>query len=105
MMDLRVDRGPAILQAGDHVELPQRTMSVERTSMEPGDLLPEQREGPRPRNRQLPDVELEVEVRVVDPVGAGQAEGHLRQSLPEDRYQMQPGLDQRTHGLDVPGLS
>ncbi len=74
VMDLGVDRGPAPGEAGDQVDLPQRPAAVQRAGVQPGHLLGELGVGPWPRQRDLPDVVLDVEVRIIDPVRLIQAE-------------------------------
>ena len=50
-------------------------------------------------------MELDVEVRVVDPVGTAEPQRHLDQPLPQRRCEVQPGLEDRPDGLEVPPAS
>ncbi len=67
--------------------------------MQPADLLVQLGIGARARQRDLPDVVLDVEVRVVDPVGLVQAERHVEQLAPEYGHERQPF----GHDLGEPG--
>ena len=79
------------LEALDDVDLPQRAAAVERTADDAGDLVGELLGVARRREREVPDVEVEVEVRVGDPVGAVEAERYLHHAPAE-------GLDQVAAG-------
>ena len=70
--------------------------------MDPGDLLAELLAGPGRRQRELAQVELDVEVRVVDPVGTTEPQRHLDQALPKRRCEVQPGLEDGPDGVEVP---
>jgi hypothetical protein len=82
VVHLRVVGAPAALDPGDHVGLPQRTAAVELSGVDAGDLLAELLAGARRGKRKLPEVELDVEVRVVHPVGTAEPQRHLDQALP-----------------------
>ena len=67
--------------------------------MQPADLLVQLGVGTRARQRDLADVVLDVEVRVVDPVGLVKAERHVQQLAPQHGHQRQPF----GHHLGEPG--
>lgn len=70
--------------------------------MESGDLFAELFRGPGSRESELPDVGVEVEGRVVDPVRPTWSERHLHEALAEDRPQVQPCGEKGAHRADVP---
>ncbi|HTT00206.1 MAG TPA: wax ester/triacylglycerol synthase domain-containing protein, partial [Streptosporangiaceae bacterium] len=90
VVDLRVDGGAAAGQPGDQVDLPQRAAAVQRAGVQPRDLLGELGVRPGAGQRELADVVLDVEVRVVDPVRLVQAERHAPQLAAQHRDQRQP---------------
>ena len=92
VVDLGVDRDLAALEPVDQVQLPQRPPAVERPGVQPGRLLGELLVVTRGGQRQLADVELDVEIGVLDPVRLVDPERHLDQSPPERRQQVQAGL-------------
>ena len=57
----------SVLQALDHVELPERLRPVERPGKDPLDLLGQLHPAPRVRERRATDVEVQVERGVIDP--------------------------------------
>src|ERR1019366_9774672 len=68
VMDLGVDRRSPAAQPGDEVELPQGAAAIQRTGVDAGHLIGQLRVTARGGQGKLADVELDVEVRVVDPV-------------------------------------
>ena len=71
VVDLGQQCDAPALEAVDHVELPQRPPAVERAPEHAAAPSP-RAAGRRPaRERGLADVEVEIEVRIVDPVRAG----------------------------------
>src|SRR4051794_1754473 len=99
MVGLREDREPAVLQAFDDVDLPQRARPVEVARLHPADELAELVEGARSRQRAAPDVVAEVERLVVDPYRVGDPardEAHL---LPVARNHRDALADQPTQGV------
>jgi hypothetical protein len=99
-VDLREHRDLATREPVHEVELPERSRTVERPRHDAGHLLGQLRVGPRSRQRQLADVEVEVEMRVVEPVRVVQAERDLGQPPPERREQRQAPGDQVVDGLE-----
>ncbi len=98
VVDLGQHRHDAVLEPVDQIQLPQRPGAVERPGDDPRHLLGELLVGARRRQRELADVEVEVEVRVVDPVRVVEAERHLGQTPAHRRQQRQPLGE---HLLDV----
>ena len=88
------------LQAGDDVPLPERAGEVEGTGSQPRHLLGQLGVVARGRQGQLPDVVLEVEVGVVDPVRVVQPERHPDELAAVHLEQVQPLL----HGLAEVGV-
>ena len=78
----------------DDVELPQRAAAVERAAEHPRDGLGELPVVAGRRDRGLADVEVEVEVRVVDPVRQVEPERDLHEPPAQRRQQVQPILEQ-----------
>jgi hypothetical protein len=80
-------------EALDDVELPERPGAVQGAGVEPGrrdaELAPVAGLG----ERDVTDVELEVEVGVLHPVGMIETEGHLDDPLPKVRHPVQTALD------------
>ena len=81
-------------EAVDQVHLPERARAVERPRDDARHLLGELLVVARRRQRQLADVEVEVEVGVVHPVRVVEAERHLGQPPAQRRQQRQPLGDQ-----------
>ncbi len=100
VMDLHERGHVAVLEPLDHVELPERFRAVERAREDPLDLL--RQLGPPPGARQggPPDVEAEVERRIVDPDRVCEVERHHLHPLPEPRCQMQSRGDDGLHVLE-----
>ena len=73
------------LEPVDQVELPQRVGAVERARRDARDLLGELVVGAGRRERDLADVEVQVEVDVVDPVGVVEAERDLGEAPAQRR--------------------
>jgi len=72
--------------------------------VDPRHLLAELLTAPRGRQGQLAQVELDVEVRVVGPVRAAEAERNLDEPLAHHRHQVQPLLVDRPDGVEPPPL-
>ena len=94
VVHLDVDGLPATLQTVDEIGLPQRTAAVQRPRMQPCRLHCQLAIITRRGQRQLADMELDVEIGVLDPVRLIQPKGHLHQAAAKQRDQMQPGLDE-----------
>jgi hypothetical protein len=77
VVHLGVHRGPAAHQALDEVHLPEWTAPVERALMQAGELLAELLVVAGRGQRDLPYVELQVEVGILDPVRVVEPERHL----------------------------
>ena len=90
-------RHRSVLEPVDQVQLPQRPGAVERAGEDPRDLLGELLVGPGRRQGELADVEVEVEVAVVDPVGVVEPERHLGEAPAHRRQQRQPLGDHLLH--------
>ena len=94
MVNLAHHRDSVAGEAVNQVQLPQRPGAVQRPGVDARHLLGQLSVGPRRRQGDLANVELEVEVRVVDPVGVVEVERHLRQPPPERRHEGEPLGDQ-----------
>ena len=94
VMELGQHRDATVAEAVDQVELPERMGAVQRAGDEPRDLLGQHPLVAGRGQRELADVEVEVEVRVVDPVGVVDPERHLGQAPAKRRQQVQPRGDQ-----------
>ena len=83
-MDLgQLSDEPPVVQALDHVELPQRPRAVQGPGDDPADGLGELLGVAGRRHGVVTHVEVDVELRVLDPVRQIEAERHLDQSSPE----------------------
>src|SRR3954453_8430447 len=100
-MDLGEHPDAAALEAGDEVELPHRPRAVERTGDDAGDLVRELRVGTRTGERELPYVEVKVEVGVLDPVGVVEAQRHLGQAPAQRRKQREALRHQIADVIDL----
>ncbi len=83
-------RHAPVLEPLDHVQLPQRPGAVQRPGVQARDGLAQLGLGARGRDGRLAHVEIEVEVRVLDPVGLVEPERDVDQLPAEGRKQMQP---------------
>ncbi len=94
-MDLREDAEVTTGQPLDDVGLPQRFAAVHRTGDQASEeilhVIPSTPVG----NRHVTHMAGDVEVRIVDPVGAVEPEGHLHQSTAERFEQRQLLLELR----------
>src|SRR4051794_22210482 len=95
VVDLREDGCIAGLEPVDHVELPQRPRPVERAREDARHLLAQLRVGARRGQCELAHVEVEVEVRVVDPVRIVEPERDLDELPLERRQERQPLAQER----------
>ncbi len=77
----------------DEVHLPQRTGPVERARVDPCHLLCELPVVSRRRQADFAQMELDVEVRVVDPVGRSEREGYGDEALAKRGSQMKAWLE------------
>jgi hypothetical protein len=98
VVDLREHRRVARLETVDQVQLPQRPRPIERAREDPRHLLGKLLVVPRRDQRELADVEVQVEVLVVEPVGVVQPERDLHEPPAHRREQRQPLCQER---LDV----
>ena len=94
VVDLRQQRHAATLEPVDQVQLPQRPAAVQRAGEDAGHDLGQAVVVARRRDRGLADVEVEIEVRVLDPVGQVEAERNLGQAPLEHGQQVKPLADQ-----------
>ena len=76
-MNLGVHRLPATIESMDQIHLPQRASAVQRAGVQAGSLRGQLLVVAGRGQRQFADMELDVEVRVLDPVGLIQSERHL----------------------------
>src|SRR5829696_814386 len=104
-MDLREDRLVAVLEPVDQIELPEGARTVEWPRHDPGDLLGEFFVGGAGRERELANVEIHIELRVVEPVRIVQAERDLHQAPAQRGQQRQPLPHQAADVLEreIPG--
>ena len=82
-----------VVQPFDDVELPQRPVEIERTRDQASHLDAQLSPVARLRQRDVTNVELEVEVGILDPVRVVQVERHPHQPLAEDAGLVQPLVD------------
>jgi hypothetical protein len=92
VVHLGEQRDAAITEAVDHVQLPQGVRAVERSRDEARDLVAELAVVARRGKRELPNMELEVECSVLDPVRVIDAERDGSQA-PAKRWQQVDALD------------
>ena len=90
VVHLHVQRDPAVLETLDHPELPERPAAVERRRVQVRDQLGELLVRAGGRHRNVSHVEVEVEVRVLDPVRVVEPERHLDDAAAERRQEVQP---------------
>jgi hypothetical protein len=99
VMDLRHHREAAglgaldIVEALDDVHLPERLREVERAGVQARDLDAELAPVAGLGERDVSDVELEVEVRVLHPVGVVEVDRDVDDLLAEAARQVQAPLD------------
>jgi hypothetical protein len=89
VVHLGEDRHPVAVEPVDEVELPQGAGAVQRPGDDARDLLGEHARIAGSWERQLADVELEVELGLVVPVGVVEPERHFDQSPVKRRQQVQ----------------
>jgi hypothetical protein len=98
VVDLRELRHQPVPKALDDVELPERAAPVERASDDARHLLGKLPIVSGRREPDVPDVEVEIEVRVLDPVRVIEPERDLDEAAAVRRQQVHPLGDQ---ALDV----
>ena len=101
MVDLVEVCDVAVLEALDHVELPQRAASIEWPRHDALDLRRELPRASRGGKGDVSDVEVEIEVGVLDPVGLIEPERHLDESVTIRGNEVQPLADQRFEVVEV----
>ena len=102
VVDLGENAHQATLEPTDDVPLPQRARPVEGRDDDPGDLLGELHVVARRGDGDLPEVELEVEVGIVDPVGVVEVERVGHQLAAVDVEQVDALLEHLADlGIDV----
>ena len=94
VVDLGQQRHATTLEPVDQVQLPQRPAAVQRAGEDAGHDLGQAVVVARRRDSGLADVEVEIEVRVLDPVGQVEAERNLGQAPLEHGQQVKPLADQ-----------
>jgi hypothetical protein len=82
VVDLGVEADAAIREPLDHVDLPERACAVERARVDARDQLGELLIVARGRHRDVSQVEVEIEVRVLDPERPVEIERHLDEAAP-----------------------
>ena len=82
-----------VVEALDHVQLPERAVEVERAGHEAGHLDAQLAPVTGRRQGDVADVELEVEVGILDPVRVVEVERDAHEPLAEDAGLVQPLLD------------
>ena len=82
-----------VVQPFDDVELPQRTVEIERTRDEASHLDAQLSPVTRRRQSDVTNVKLEVEVGILDPVRVVKVERHPHQPLAKDARLVQPLVD------------
>jgi hypothetical protein len=95
VVDLGVDRDLPVLQSVDHVELPQRPAAIEEIRMQAADQLLELRDRAGRREREAPDVVVEVDVVVVDEQRMVDVERHRHELFREQRSEVHALRDVR----------
>ena len=88
-MALADDREAVVVQALDQPQLPERLAAIELLGEDPRGEVAQLLLGAGRRQRGLPHVVVEVEVRVVDPDRPALVEGDEAQLLAEARHQVQ----------------
>ena len=95
------DRGDvAVLEALDHVHLPQRAAAVERSAEDVGRELGQLGGAAGSRQGRPSHVVVDVEVGVLDPQRVVELERDLDEAPPERRQQVEPALDELDHLLE-----
>ena len=77
----------AVVDTLDHVQLPQRTAAVEWSGHDAADHLAQLFRVAGRGDRMVTDVEVDVEVRILDPVGQIETERHLDEA-PAERCEL-----------------
>ena len=101
VVHLAVEADPAVGQALDDVELPERPAAVEQHRMQPRRQRLELLERARLGQHHVAHVVVEVDVVVVDPHRVGEVERHQRELAGEHRRQVHALGDVRLHRLVV----
>ena len=93
VVHLREDAEPVVGQPLDHVRLPQRAGAVERAADDAGDEVGELLVAARRGRCGVAHVEVEIEVRVVDPERVVEVHRHVAQAPAQRLEGVQPRLD------------
>ena len=101
VVHLAVEADPAVGQALDDVELPERPAAVEQHRMQPRRQRLELLERARLGQHHVAHVVVEVDVVVVDPDRVGEVERHQRELAGEHRRHVHALGDVRLHRLVV----
>ncbi len=107
MVNLQVEREAARRQSGNIVEalddvgLPEWLAAIERTRMDACDLDTELTPVARMRQRDVPHVEFDVDVRILDPVRTVESEGHRDQPATKEWQGVEPCLEETQHVLEA----
>src|SRR5206468_11536272 len=89
-----------IVETLDHVDLPERVVVIEGTRVQACRLDAELTPVTRLRQRDVADVEFEIEVGILDPVRVVEIERHVREPLPEAPHEMEPPLEVGQNSLE-----
>ncbi len=87
-------RDVASFETLDHVHLPERPGAVEVASGDSHRQLGQLALVARGRHRDMAEMEVEIEVRIFDPIGVVQTEGHLDEPTTKRRHQVESRLDE-----------
>jgi hypothetical protein len=101
VVHLRQQRNPPVRQTVDQVQLPQWPSPVQRARDDPRNLLRELPIASARRQGKLANVEVEVEVRILHPVRAGNAQRHPRKLPPKRRQLLDPRSQNPAHIGDL----
>lgn len=77
------------IETFDDVHLPQRSTAIERTCVQARNLVHQLAPVAWLGQRQVAHVELEIDLRILDPVGPVESQRNHRQAPPEDGRDMQ----------------
>ncbi len=103
VVELVEQSDPALLEAVDQMELPQRPRAVERRGDDAGDVVGHGARVAGGLDAALPDVEGDVEVGVLDPVGMIEPERDLGQLPGIGRHEMDSLRHRPAHVLSGGG--
>jgi hypothetical protein len=94
VVQLRDHREAAVRETLDDDQLPQRPAAVEGSLVDLGGQRGDFPRAAGARNGRPTHVKLEIEIRLFDPQGPGQPEGHLEQPPSQRRHEVEPSCDE-----------